>query len=229
MRSGQARASLFDCAQHGSDAELFLVEGESAAASVAAIRDPACQAVLALQGKPLNAWHASAAKVQAHALYRQLAQALGLAHATALAGLAAPELPPLRFGRVLLLLDPDADGIHIGALLLLYFQRWAPALIDAARLAQAQAPLFVLRPAGAPSQAEPLRVHMPQELPALRERLTREHGAPPQVQAVRGLGSLDPPWLAHWCVRPGSRRLHTVTLSDVQMVLQVFGLDQPAG
>ena len=69
---------LVDCREHGANAELFVVEGDSAARSVVALRNDREQAVLPLQGKPLNAWKASRAKVEASPLYRQLAGALGL-------------------------------------------------------------------------------------------------------------------------------------------------------
>ena len=73
---GQASAMLLDSQQHGPEAELLLVEGESAAQSVAAVRQSLRQAVLPLQGKPLNAWRASERKVAESPLFGQLAQAL---------------------------------------------------------------------------------------------------------------------------------------------------------
>ena len=111
---GQASAMLLDSQQHGPEAELLLVEGESAAQSVAAVRQSLRQAVLPLQGKPLNAWKAGRDKVLASPLYRQLAAALGLPDAVSCSD---ADVGRLRYGRILLLFDPDADGIHIGATL----------------------------------------------------------------------------------------------------------------
>ncbi len=98
-RFSQARAKLVDCREHGagSGAELLLAEGDSAQSSVLAVRDERLQAVLPLQGKPLNAWATPAAKVVQQALFRQLAAALGLAQPTAIS---ADEAAGLRFDRV---------------------------------------------------------------------------------------------------------------------------------
>jgi DNA gyrase/topoisomerase IV subunit B len=102
------RARLDDCrdARAGSAAELFIVEGESAAAAVVRVRDAAFQAVLPMQGKPLNAARAARQKVLAHPLFGPLIDALGT-------GL-EPECraDACRYGRILLLMDPDAEVIH---------------------------------------------------------------------------------------------------------------------
>ena len=114
------RTPLTDCAVHGagSGAELFLVEGESAAKAVVRARNPNVQAVLAMQGKPLNAWKASAAAVSSHAIYRELIAVLDAGWQDSLQPQRA------RFERIILLCDPDADGIHCSILLLLFFYRW---------------------------------------------------------------------------------------------------------
>ena len=225
MRAGQSKASFIDCAVHGagSGAELFIVEGESAAGSVAAVRSARFQAVLPLQGKPLNAWRASAAKVRAHALYAQLAGALGAGDATALEHADEAAVGALRFERIVLLMDPDADGIHIGALVLLYLQRWAPALISSGRVDQARAPMFVLEAAGRGEGAPPQLAHTPATCQALVAKLTAEHGAPPRVRSVRGLASLAPTWLAEHCVDPATRRNRSLGADDVRAVIDVFG------
>ncbi len=142
-RYSQARAKLADCERHGagSGAELILVEGDSAQDSVLAVRDARTQAVLPLQGKPLNAWGRRRDKVEQHVLFQQLAQALGLPSPTALpaGGMAA-----LRYERIVLLFDPDADGIHIGALVQLYFARWLPEMVEAGLLCLCRAPMYEL-------------------------------------------------------------------------------------
>jgi DNA gyrase subunit B len=149
-RYSQSRAKLVDCQIHGagSGAELILVEGDSAQDSVLAVRDARTQAVLPLQGKPLNAWAASQDRVEQHVLFQQLAQALGLASAVALpeGGVAA-----LRYERVVLLFDPDADGIHIGALVQLYFARWLPAVVEAGLLCLCRAPMWMPSASGSKS------------------------------------------------------------------------------
>jgi DNA gyrase subunit B len=225
MRNGQARATFFDSAEHGagSGAELFVVEGESAAGAVAAVRSARLQAVLPLQGKPMNAWRAGADKVRAHALYAQFATALGIASATALEHADEAALAALRFERIVLLMDPDADGIHIGALLLLYVQRWAPALIASGRVTQARAPMFVLEPAGGGEGAARGLAYTPAQCRTMTQAMQVEHGAAPRVQAVRGLASLPPRWLGDHCVDPATRRLEAVGAATIQAVIEIFG------
>jgi DNA gyrase subunit B len=211
-------AKLEDCTDHGVGTELLLVEGDSALASVAAVRNESTQAVLALQGKPLNAWMASEARVAAHAQYRLLAQALGLAKPTAIA---ESELAGLRFERVMLLLDPDADGIHIGALLVLYVQRWLPALITSGKLFQLRAPMFELV-CGVTGDVQ--HANNPPLCRALAASMAAAAGgAPPRVQAHRGLGSIAPAVLRTRCLDPATRQANVVTAADVQAVIAVFG------
>ena len=184
-----------------------------------AVRQERYQAVLAFQGKPLNAWAASAARVDGHAQYRLLAQALGLAAATGPAG--AAELDRLRFERLCLLFDPDADGIHLGALLVMYVQRWLPGLIAQRRLWMLRAPMFEI--------VDPLsgEVHLadhPAACRALVDRLQAAAGGrAPRVQAHRGLGSITPALLREHCVDPATRRAWPVEPAEVQALASAFG------
>jgi DNA gyrase subunit B len=218
-RYAQSRAELADCAVHGpgSGAELILVEGESAQKAVAAVRSAKTQAVLPLQGKPLNAWVAAREKVDGQVLFQQLAAALGLANPTEL-----PEggMGALRFERLVLLFDPDADGIHIGALMQLYVARWLAPLIDAGALWLVRAPMFEIVDADGV-------VHHALS-PAHRDRvLAQLAGDAPnpglQVRSLRGLASFAPTVLARLCVDPASRLARVVTADDLRDVIQVFG------
>jgi DNA gyrase subunit B len=218
-RYAQSRAELADCAVHGpgSGAELILVEGESAQKAVIAVRSVRTQAVLPLQGKPLNAWVAPREKVHEQVLFRQLATALGLPSPTELpeGGVAA-----LRFERLVLLFDPDADGIHIGALMQLYVARWLPVLVDADALWLVRAPMFEIVDA----QGE---VHHALS-PAHRDRVLAAQTAGGtadglQVRSLRGLASFAPSVLARLCVEPATRLARAVTAEDLRDVQAVFG------
>ena len=214
---GQSSARLQDSTQRGSGTELLIVEGESAARSVAAVRHVPTQGVLPLQGKPLNAWQASEARVRASPLYQQLADALGLPDAV-------QQGDAVRYERLLLLLDPDADGIHIGALLLLYLWRWQPDLLTQGRLWMVRAPMASLEMLDAdsgeisfhhaytPAHARELQQHREQQGLVLRMR----HG-------YRGLGSLPPELLHQSCVDPATRQASVVTQADLRQVIEVFG------
>jgi DNA gyrase subunit B len=135
--SGQLK--LEESVLHGADseAELFLVEGDSAAASVCSLRNTRLQAVLAMQGKPMNAMKASPIKVYENLLFQRLAKALAvdMIDDETQVGLALVDrLAQLRFAKVILLFDPDADGIHCNALMQLFFYRWMRPLLEAGRI-----------------------------------------------------------------------------------------------
>ncbi len=217
-RYSQASAKLDDCAVHGAGAELLLVEGDSAQSAVVAVRNDQWQAVLPLRGKPLNAWGVSADKVAQHLLFQQLAQALGLPSPVAWpeGGVAA-----LRYERIVLLFDPDADGIHIGALMQLYFARWLPPLIEAGALWLCRAPMYELVDADGVVHHALTPDHCQRVMRALGE--ANAVATPPTVRAVRGIGGLSPEVLRRLCVDPGTRLARPVSANDVRDVIDVFG------
>jgi DNA gyrase subunit B/topoisomerase-4 subunit B len=201
---------LDDCGVHGpgSGAELFLVEGDSAAAAVACVRDPATQAVLPMQGKPLNATRASRGKVLAHPFFAPLVAALDV-------GVEAGCDPRrLRYERVLVLTDPDADGIHCGFLVLLFFHRWLRPLLDAGRVEVVRPPWGAVVVAGRSTLAfsEP-------ELALLADR------AGPRgervVRRFRGLAALESAMLRDTCIAAGTRRTSPVSAADVAAMIEL--------
>ena len=218
-RYSQSRAKLADCEQHGagSGAELILVEGDSAQDSVLAVRDARTQAVLPLQGKPLNAWAASRDKVEQHVLFQQLAQALGMPSATAL-----PDdgVTALRHERIVLLFDPDADGIHIGALVQLYFARWLPAVVEAGLLCLCRAPMYELVDADGVVHHALTPDHRQRIEQSLR---TTAETPPPMVRALRGIGGFAPDTLRRLCVDPTTRLARVLSPNDVQQAVELFG------
>jgi len=198
------RARLDDCRREGPDnaKELFVVEGESAAAAVARVRDPAFQAVLPMQGKPLNAARASRQKVLAHPLFGPLIDALGT-------GL-EPDYrdEARRYGRILMLMDPDADGIHCGVLLLMFFQRWMPLLVESGRIEIVRPPWGEVTVAG--------RVHLALSEAELNGLADRARGAgPATVCRYRGLAAIEADVIRDTCVAPSTRRVSRVSPADV--------------
>lgn len=219
---GQASAVFLDSQRHGEEVELLLVEGESAAQSVAAVRQALRQAVLPLQGKPLNAWRASAAKVAESPLFHQLAQALGLQDATQYAD--ASTLPQLRFARLVLLFDPDADGIHIGALVLLYLQRWLPQVLREQRVWMVRPPMGAVQWTDADTGEIVLhQAYAPLQMQQLRQQAAAAGVLDVQQFVYRGLGSIPPQVLFESCVQAATRHAHVVQASDLQAVIDVFG------
>jgi len=131
---------LSDCSRKGSeDTELFIVEGDSAGGSAKQARNRETQAILPLKGKILNVESATMDKIQRNAEISDLCVALGV-------GLGKKfELDDLRYERVVIMTDADVDGAHIAALLITFFYRYTPGLIDAGRLYMAMPPLYKLK------------------------------------------------------------------------------------
>jgi len=118
--------------------ELFIVEGISAANAAAVARDPQTQAILAVQGKPMNVERASDKEILANDKLRSIVRTIGAWCGDAF------DLDSVQYDRVLILTDGDADGIHASALLLLAFDYLMPELISAGRLERVRAPLFAI-------------------------------------------------------------------------------------
>ncbi len=207
---------LRDCEGNadGIDKELFLVEGDSASASVTRVRNRQQQAVLPMQGKPLNTAKASVSRIRANPWFCALASALGVAPARP----AAPE--QLRYRRIMLLFDPDADGIHCGALMLMYFQRFMPAAFASGHIWMVRPPLLRIT---APALSAPLYARSQAHYEHMMARLQAEGVRELQTLRYRGLGSLEESLLIDTCVAPATRQADQMSLSDAQMAARYFG------
>lgn len=199
--------------------ELYIVEGESAALAVQRVCNHEFQAVLPMQGKPLNAWKASRTRVASYDLYSQLLSVLN-------ESLGSSSFPkPCPFDRVHLLFDPDADGIHCSVLMLWFFHRWLPHWLESGRIYAASAPVCELK------SASTAKVWYPKDIREV-ERVLAECASQGiediQRKNFRGLASIGSELLFRTCVDPKTRRLSVLRPEDAIVGLHAFGAVPPS-
>lgn len=224
-----------DCRGHYpvTDSELIVVEGESAARSVAAIRNQANQAVFSLQGKPLNAWRATPKKVFENSFFSRLSQISGIdlldaGKTQVQLQRPSPEqakasLVTRRFDRIVLLFDPDADGIHCCALTLMFLLRWMRPTLDAGMVHIARAPMFIQSSTDSDGVIQQEYAYSREHLLSIQNRIQADGALADRAIHVRGLGSLNPEQLRACCLEPSSRLLEPQSVRSAQLAVEVFG------
>ena len=204
---------LADCSSRNpAECELYIVEGDSAGGSSKLARDRHTQAILPLRGKVLNVERAQLQKVLGNAEIGNLVRAIGTGIGDDF------DYAKLRYHKVVILSDADVDGGHITTLLLTFFYRLMPKLVDGGHLYVAQPPLWLLR------KGDLVRYAMDDRE---RDRLLRtafKDKGKVEPQRFKGLGEMNPQQLWDTTMDPATRTLLRVSVDDAARADETFGL-----